>query len=117
MHDGNCHGTAYTGVLLQFRDKHHHERDLADEYPRTYEIMDPSDVGVSESLLVLGKLSGRNALRSKLEKLGYHVEGEKLDQVSIRVKQVLDTQRAVSDVQLHEICAEVFRSTNAAVAS
>jgi hypothetical protein len=45
------------------------------------------------------------------------VEGEKLDQVSIRVKQVLDTQRAVSDVQLHEICAEVFRATNAAVAS
>src|SRR5215467_13075753 len=84
---------------------------------RTYEIMDPSDVGVSESLLVLGKLSGRNALRSKLEKLGYNVEGEKLDQVSIRVKQVLDIQRAVSDVQLHEICAEVFRSTNAAVAS
>ena len=85
--------------------------------PRTYEIMDPSDVGVSESLLVLGKLSGRNALRSKLEKLGYHVEGEKLDQVSIKVKQVLDTQRAISDLQLHEICAEVFQSANAAVAS
>ena len=84
---------------------------------RTYEIMDPADVGVSESLLVLGKLSGRNALRSKLEKLGYQVEGEKLDQVSIRVKQVLDIQRAVSDLQLHEICAEVFRSTAAAVAS
>lgn len=85
--------------------------------PLTYEIMNPADVGVSESLLVLGKLSGRNALRSKLEKLGYQVEGEKLDQVSIRVKQVLDTQRAVSDLQLHEICAEVFRSANAAVAS
>jgi 2-isopropylmalate synthase len=87
------------------------------KHRRTYEIMDPADVGVGESLLVLGKLSGRNALRSKLEKLGYQVEGEKLDQVSIRVKQVLDTQRAVSDLQLHEICAEVFRSTNAAVAS
>jgi len=85
--------------------------------PLTYEIMNPADVGVSESLLVLGKLSGRNALRSKLEKLGYQVEGEKLDQVSIRVKQVLDTQRAVSDVQLHEICAEVFRSTHAVAAS
>jgi len=84
---------------------------------RTYEIMDPADVGVSESLLVLGKLSGRNALRSKLEKLGYQVEGEQLDQVSLRVKQVLDVQRAVSDAQLHEICAEVFRSANAAVAS
>ena len=85
--------------------------------PLTYEIMNPADVGVSESLLVLGKLSGRNALRSKLEKLGYQVEGEKLDQVSLRVKQVLDTQRAVSDLQLHEICAEVFRSTHAVAAS
>ena len=84
---------------------------------RTYEIMDPSDVGVSESLLVLGKLSGRNALRVKLEKLGYQVDGEKLDQVSVRVKQVLDVQRAVSDLQLHEICAEVFRSADAAVVS
>jgi 2-isopropylmalate synthase len=84
---------------------------------RTYEIMDPADVGVSESLLVLGKLSGRNALRVKLEKLGYQVDGEKLDQVSIRVKQVLDIQRAVSDLQLHEICSEVFRSADAAVAS
>ncbi len=81
--------------------------------PRTYEIMDPSDVGLGESLLVLGKLSGRNALRSKLEKLGYHVEGEKLDQVSIRVKQILDTQRTVSDVHLREICAEVFQSADA----
>jgi 2-isopropylmalate synthase len=87
------------------------------KHPRTYEIMDPADVGVGESLLVLGKLSGRNALRSKLEKLGFQVVGEKLDQLSIRVKQVLDIQRAVSDVQLHEICAEVFRSTNASVAS
>lgn len=83
---------------------------------RTYEIMDPADVGAGESTLVIGKLSGRNALRSKLEKLGYQVEGEKLDQVSIKVKQVLDTQRAVSDLQLHEICAEVLRSANAAVA-
>jgi 2-isopropylmalate synthase len=79
--------------------------------PLTYEIMNPADVGVGESHLVLGKLSGRNALRTKLEKLGYHVEGDKLDQVSVRVKQVLDTQRAVSDTHLREICEEVLGTT------
>jgi len=58
--------------------------------------MDPR-LGVSESLLVLGKLSGRKRAALELEKLGYQVDGEKLDQVSIRVKQVLDIQRAVSE--------------------
>jgi 2-isopropylmalate synthase len=48
---------------------------------RTYEIMDASDVGSGETRLVLGKHSGRNALRTKLEKLGYRITGEQLDRV------------------------------------
>jgi 2-isopropylmalate synthase len=74
---------------------------------RTYEIMDASVVGAGESRLVLGKLSGRNALRSKLEKLGYCIEGEKLDLAFKRMKEVLDTERSVSDAQLHEICGHL----------
>ena len=74
---------------------------------RTYEIMDASVVGAGESRLVLGKLSGRNALRSKLEKLGYCIEGEKLDLAFKRMKEVLDTERSVSDEQLHEICGRL----------
>lgn len=74
---------------------------------RTYEILDASDVGVGESRLVLGKHSGRNALRSKLEKLGYRVSGEKLDHVFRRFKDVVDSQKAFSDAQLHAFCAEL----------
>jgi len=74
---------------------------------RNYEIMDASVVGAGESRLVLGKLSGRNALRSKLEKLGYCIEGEKLDLAFKRMKEVLDTEKSISDAQLHEICAHL----------
>jgi 2-isopropylmalate synthase len=74
---------------------------------RTYEIMDAADVGIGESRLVLGKHSGRNALRSKLEKLGYDVSSQELDRVFRRFKDVVDVQKAVSDAQLHRFCAEL----------
>jgi 2-isopropylmalate synthase len=75
--------------------------------------MDGSDVGAGETRLVLGKHSGRNALRSKLEKLGYHVSSEKLDQVFRRFKDVVDIQKAVSDTQLHRLCRELSLSADA----
>jgi 2-isopropylmalate synthase len=76
---------------------------------RTYEIMDAVDVGFGESRLVLGKHSGRNGLRLKLEKLGYRVGGEQLDYVFRRFKDMVDTEKAVSDAQLHGLCAELAR--------
>src|SRR4029079_15764748 len=42
----------------------------------TYEIMRPEDVGVKETSLVLGKLSGPHAFRDKLENMGYRLEDE-----------------------------------------
>ena len=44
----------------------------------TYEIMRPEDVGVKETSLVLGKLSGRHAFRDKLEAMGYTLDDERL---------------------------------------
>lgn len=41
---------------------------------RTYEIMDASTIGLNQSSLVLGKHSGRHALRRKLEEMGYHLD-------------------------------------------
>jgi 2-isopropylmalate synthase len=73
---------------------------------RTYEIMDASDVGSGETRLVLGKHSGRNALRTKLEKLGYRITGEQLDRVFKKFKDLVDVQKAVSDGQLHALCSE-----------
>lgn len=81
----------------------------------TYEIMNAADVGASESRLVLGKHSGRNALRSKLEKLGYRVEGEALDQVFKKFKDLLDIHKVISDAQLHALCEELSLSTNVRV--
>ncbi|HXZ03054.1 MAG TPA: 2-isopropylmalate synthase [Stellaceae bacterium] len=77
---------------------------------RTYEIMDGSDVGFGESRLVLGRLSGRNALRTKLESLGYRVSAEMLDQVFKKFKDVIDTEKAVGDAQLHKLCMDLSLS-------
>lgn len=74
---------------------------------RTYEIMDAAEVGLMESRLVLGKHSGRNALRAKLEKLGYHLASEELDQVFRKFKDVVDNHKTISDAQLHRFCTEL----------
>lgn len=79
---------------------------------RTYEIMDAADIGLGESRLVLGKHSGRNALRSTLEKMGYQVSADELDQVFRRFKDVVDTQKVISDAQLHTLCAGLSLSTD-----
>jgi 2-isopropylmalate synthase len=76
---------------------------------QTYEIMNPADVGFGESRLVLGKLSGRSGLRSKLETLGYQVDDLDFDDVFRRFKDIVDAQKGITDAQLHEICAEASR--------
>jgi len=77
---------------------------------RTYEIMNAADVGFGETRLVLGKHSGRNVLRWKLEALGYQISASDLDGLFRRFKDVVDTQKGISDAQLHEICAELSPS-------
>jgi 2-isopropylmalate synthase len=66
----------------------------------TYEIMDPKSVGVPESRLVLGKHSGRHALRSRCEDLGYHLTREQLDTIYHAFIAIADRKKGVTD---HEI--------------
>jgi len=63
----------------------------------TYEIMKPEDVGVSKTSLVMGKLSGRNAFRDKLESLGYELDKEALNEAFIRFKALADKKKHVFD--------------------
>lgn len=63
----------------------------------TYEIMRPEDVGVKETSLVLGKLSGRHAFRNKLESLGYTLPDAALDEVFKRFKALADRKKTVFD--------------------
>jgi 2-isopropylmalate synthase len=66
----------------------------------TFEIMDPRSVGWPSNELVLGKLSGRAGLRSRLEELGYSLEQAALDEAFEAFKDLADKKREVSDADL-----------------
>ena len=66
----------------------------------TFEIMRPEDVGLSATNLVLGKHSGRAALRSKLEELGYNLADNQLKDVFVRFKELADRKKEVYDEDL-----------------
>ena len=66
----------------------------------TYEIMRPEDVGFSESRVVLTARTGRHGLRDRLEKLGYTLSQEELDQTYQRFIDVADKKREVFDEDL-----------------
>jgi len=67
---------------------------------QTYEIMRPETVGLSQSELVMGKHSGRHALRVRLEELGYPLESEALDAAFHRFKKLADRKKQVTNADL-----------------
>ena len=66
----------------------------------TYEIMRPEDVGISESRVVLTARTGRHGLRDRLEKLGYTLSQEELNQAYQRFLAVADKKQEVFDEDL-----------------
>lgn len=74
----------------------------------TFEIMTPESVGLHESRLILGKHSGRHALRVRLTELGYTVEGDALMQIFKRFKTVADAKKNVTDADLEALMADEF---------
>src|SRR5207248_63142 len=56
----------------------------------TYEIMKPESIGLVQSKLVMGKLSGRHAFRQRLEELGYRLSEEELNHAFDRFKRLAD---------------------------
>ncbi|MAF12423.1 2-isopropylmalate synthase [Candidatus Poribacteria bacterium] len=71
--------------------------------PETFEIMDPEDVGISESTLVLTARSGRNALRHRMDELGFTLTDEQLDQAYDRFLKVADKKKEVTEADLEAI--------------
>jgi len=69
----------------------------------TYEIMRPQDVGMGETRLVLGKHSGRHALRQRLQSLGHEVDEAAMDNIFARFKALADKKREVHDQDLEAI--------------
>ena len=69
----------------------------------TYEIMRPEDVGFARSQLVLGKHSGRHALRERLSALGHELDEAQLDEVFTRFKTLADKKKEIFDNDLEAI--------------
>jgi 2-isopropylmalate synthase len=75
----------------------------------TYEIMRADQIGLTASNLVLGKHSGRHALRVRLEELGYGLNPEELNRAFARFKEIADKKKEVSDRDLEAIMADELR--------
>ncbi|MGO4818349.1 2-isopropylmalate synthase [Flavobacterium sp. W22_SRS_FP1] len=69
----------------------------------TYEIMDPLDVGVNESLIVLTARSGRAALAYRAKKVGYELTKVQLDIVYLEFLKFADIKKEVMDDDIHQI--------------
>ncbi len=75
----------------------------------TYEIMDPTAVGLESNSIVLGKHSGRHALKDALEQLGFKVEGGALNQAFKRFKEIADKKKQVTALDLEAIVSDEMR--------
>ena len=99
-----------TGIVVQpnkavvganaFRHESGIHQDGVLKHRATYEIMRPQDVGLGESLLVLGKLSGRHAFVKRLATLGFRLSAEELDRAFARFKDLADKKKQVFDSDL-----------------
>src|SRR5204862_3061403 len=69
----------------------------------TYEIMNPEDVGLPRTELVLGKHSGRHALRQRIAELGYHLNEEQLQKVFDGFRTLADRKKTIYDADLEAL--------------
>ncbi len=77
--------------------------------PLTYEIIRPEDVGLAGSSMVLGKLSGRHAVRQRLAEMGYRLEPARFERVFARFKELADRKRVVTERDLEVLAEDVLR--------
>jgi 2-isopropylmalate synthase len=71
---------------------------------RTYEIMRPEDVGLQQTELVLGKHSGRHALRQRVRELGFHLDDTMLQNVFENFKALADRKKEIYDADIEALC-------------
>lgn len=113
----------YSGLLVQphkaivganaFAHESGIHQDGMLKHKNTYEIISPEDIGLSradDSGIVLGKLSGRNAFRSKLLELGYDIDGKEFDDLFWNFKSVAEKKKSITDDDLIALVSdEVFQ--------
>ncbi len=82
----------------------------------TYEIINPADVGVNESAIVLTARSGRAALAYRAKKIGYELTKIQLDTAYKTFLQFADRQKEVIDEDIHQIMKQVNNISKIAIA-
>jgi 2-isopropylmalate synthase len=82
------------------------------EHAATYEIMRPQDVGVVSTKLVLGKHSGRHALRERLDALGISLSDEQLVDVFERFKALADKKKEIFDEDIEAIVGDIVKEAD-----
>jgi len=108
----------YTGIVVQpnkaivganaFAHEAGIHQDGMLKHQTTYEIMRPEDVGVNQTKLVLGKHSGRHALRTRLAELGHSLDEVELDKAFARFKELADRKKVIVDADLEAVIADEF---------
>jgi 2-isopropylmalate synthase len=76
----------------------------------TYEIMDPTSVGIPSSTLVLSKVSGRHAFKERLSELGYTLSEEDLNRAFQGFKALADKKKDITDRDIQSLIAEELRT-------
>ncbi len=108
----------YTGIVVQpnkaivganaFAHEAGIHQDGMLKHQTTYEIMRPEDVGVNQTKLVLGKHSGRHALRNRLAEMGHALDEVELDKAFARFKELADRKKVIVDADLEALIADEF---------
>ena len=108
----------YTGIVVQpnkaivganaFAHEAGIHQDGMLKHQTTYEIMRPEDVGVNQTKLVLGKHSGRHALRNRLAEMGHSLDEVELDKAFTRFKELADRKKVITDADLEAVVADEF---------
>jgi len=75
----------------------------------TYEIMDPTTVGLRSNSIVLGKHSGRHALSQALQEMGFEIDGQALNTAFKRFKEIADRKKQVTAMDLEALVTDELR--------
>ena len=109
----SCLVSQLTGMLIQpnkaivganaFAHESGIHQDGILKHRQTYEIMEAAAIGLPENRIVLGKHSGRNAFRTRLQELGFDLNEADLNKAFVRFKEVADKKKEMSDWDLEAI--------------
>jgi 2-isopropylmalate synthase len=81
------------------------------KYRETYEIMDPTTIGLPTNSLVLGKHSGRHAFRDRVTQLGYTITDEQVEAAFVKFKTLADKKKEVFDEDIEALVDDQLELT------